>query len=193
MKKTLLLIAILFATLSCKTGTPVSGEVFVVTNGDGIYKPGAAPVSILRRKDLERRFSLLKSSLLKTLGELDRGLDACLDSVSRVSESRQEPFARQCRAANESDFGVKLRKVIDDEIEILATTRTNSEGQFTLILPENGDFVIISQALRTAGDFEEIYFFYHPMTVDGNPVSEVVSNLSILDIERFRSLLAELE
>jgi hypothetical protein len=171
----------------------IDGAVFIVTKGGESYKLGLVELMFFNDAILRQKLEALKTDQTKELKRLqtehhaatekvemlkqkyDSAQKAWLDSTSNERLSAQYDSARnewtaavvvEARASAAVSNSLSGRFFFKSLPIPAATTKTDADGRFKMILPKTGSYCIAAQASRSVGNKQESYFWVLPVEFD---------------------------
>ena len=186
-------------------GIPVSGQMFVATQGGANYKLGDVEVSAYAldpvREIIEHRRPQARE-LNDGMPQLLDATSAALKEAEAVLKSAQDAaYARHDYSSDSPE--IKAAKAMVEKVDDLdrdarwgeiyslsayfyleklhdpvAVTRTDADGKYLLTLP-TGKFALAARANRKTGDTEETYCWLVTIETRGDPVSLNLANANM--------------
>jgi hypothetical protein len=148
----LVLTALLFSGCS-PSQTEINGEVFIVTKGGDNMKLGLVQIMVFKPAVILSHINKRKEFVKAETSRINKAAD--------LGSMTNDDYAEQSYMLNSGE------PYFQDMPTPIITAQTNSDGKFTLTLPNRGSFVLAAHAHRELGDRLEDYYWLINVSPNG--------------------------
>jgi len=164
--KTFLLLFFVAFSISCSQ--TIKGEIYITSNTGENMRVGDASVSVFTEKDFQE--AKAKSPVNIDFIALFEAERECRKWARFEAKDLFEPNYASCRnKSNQQTLEMHLNSLPSSSLAVTTAT-TNANGEFTVILPTNGEFVVVAQATRPSNTGYNLPYLFisSANTKDGN-------------------------
>lgn len=182
---TLLLLLLVLLFTACKSETEVSGDVFVVTQGQDNKKLGLVPIAVYKADDILFKVDRNETKRKSALEDAEKELTDCAKysgpTPSYYDEYKYKRLGMECEASARNLVDLVPASYFGELGTPIAIATTDADGKFSLKIPKAGKYVIAATSNRTVtGERTEAYFWLVPVEAKGAPMKVTMSNNNLV-------------
>jgi hypothetical protein len=184
MKTKLFLLALGVIGMSSVRAEPVTGQVFIVTNGHQTVKLALVPVFVFEKLAVVNEAQARQKEWLREANEFITTVEGPLTNLSvdltlrRKSASpkvREECRALSDQARRHMEYLMSSARFFEHLPAPIASTKTDADGNFTVEVKDRS--LVVIGALTTRKVFDDIESYHWLIPIEGNgPAKIMLSN-----------------